>query len=376
MKPTEPTTQFANTIDSPPSRASSLADVSGSTIKVALSDTAIVPLEKDDRGVVRKDSQLQYFRSVARIGQETSRALGYAHDRGIIHRDIKPSNLLLDAAGVIWVADFGLAKTDDDELTETGNLVGTLRYMSPERFDGKCDLRSDIYGLGLTLYEMLSLKPAYSATDRLTLIEQITQHEPVPLRTRTPAIPRDLGTIVQKAIDKDPGTRYQSADAMADDLERFFERSSGPSTAPFAPRTFWSLDATKQTIGSLYSDGRRSLDMPDRCFYCARLSVLEKSAPRYTIEPDSTESHLQLPGSGIGQAAVRKRRSLATISGDSHGVRRKHNQQLGMALLDRPQHHTGKSIPGASWLCLMPCIASRVWTLSVRWKPGDHRLGC
>ena len=78
-----------------------------------------------------------YFRSVAHIGQQTAAALTYAHQRGIIHRDIKPSNLLLDASGVVWVTDFGLAKSTDDALTQTGDLVGTFRYMAPERFQGR-----------------------------------------------------------------------------------------------------------------------------------------------------------------------------------------------------------------------------------------------
>ena len=92
-----------------------------------------------------------FFRSAARIGQQVALALAYAHQRGVLHRDVKPSNLLLDEAGVVWVADFGLAKTDDDGLTATGDVIGTFRYMAPERFSGKGDVRSDVYALGLTL---------------------------------------------------------------------------------------------------------------------------------------------------------------------------------------------------------------------------------
>jgi WD40 repeat protein/serine/threonine protein kinase/tetratricopeptide (TPR) repeat protein len=162
-----------------------------------------------------------YFRSVARVGQQTATALVYAHARGIVHRDIKPSNLLLDGSGVVWVTDFGLAKTEDEGLTNTGELPGTLRYMSPERFQGQCDVRTDVYALGLTLYEMLVLKPAFEASDRYRLIEQILQQEPARPRSIDGQIPRDLETIVLKAIDKEPRRRYQTADELAEDLRRY-----------------------------------------------------------------------------------------------------------------------------------------------------------
>ncbi len=102
-----------------------------------------------------------------RIGIQVAEALEYAHQQGILHRDIKPANLLLDAQGQIWVTDFGLAKAQDsDELTRTGDIVGTLKYMAPERFNGWSDPRSDVYALGATLYEMLTLRPAFEESDR------------------------------------------------------------------------------------------------------------------------------------------------------------------------------------------------------------------
>jgi WD40 repeat protein/serine/threonine protein kinase/tetratricopeptide (TPR) repeat protein len=162
-----------------------------------------------------------YFRSVARLGQQAALALAHAHARGIIHRDVKPSNLLLDESGILWVADFGLAKTDDDNLTRTGDLPGTLRYMAPERFAGRCDARADVYALGLTLYELLVLVPAFTALDRLQLLEQIRHREPPRPRALDPRVPRDLETVVLKASDKDPRRRYQSADELAEDLRRF-----------------------------------------------------------------------------------------------------------------------------------------------------------
>src|SRR5207302_9587111 len=115
----------------------------------------------------------RYCRNVARLGLQAAEALAYAHGRGIVHRDIKPANLLLDSTGVLWVSDFGLVKTQDPALTDTGDLVGTLRYMAPERFRGECDARADVYALGLTLYELLVLRPAFGGQDGLHLVEQI-----------------------------------------------------------------------------------------------------------------------------------------------------------------------------------------------------------
>jgi serine/threonine protein kinase/WD40 repeat protein len=163
----------------------------------------------------------RYCRNVARLGLQAAGALAYAHGRGIIHRDIKPANLLLDSTGVLWVSDFGLAKTHDPALTDTGDLVGTVRYMAPGRFRGECDARADVYALGLTLYELLVLRPAFDGKDRLQLVEQIGRQEPARLRALDPRIPRDLETLLMKAIEKDPRRRYASADDLAEDLRRF-----------------------------------------------------------------------------------------------------------------------------------------------------------
>jgi eukaryotic-like serine/threonine-protein kinase len=162
-----------------------------------------------------------FHRGVAHIGRQVASALAYAHARGILHRDIKPSNLLLDTEGVAWVSDFGLAKVDEEDLTRTGDILGTLRYMAPERFRGRGDARADVYSLGLTLYELLVLRPAFDSPDRVALSEQIKSVDPPRPRSIDPRVPRDLETIVLKAIEKDPGDRYATAETMAEDLRRF-----------------------------------------------------------------------------------------------------------------------------------------------------------
>jgi hypothetical protein len=183
--------------------------------------TAVLPGGNQVSTVQLSGRRAPFFRSVAQIGRQAAQGLAYAHASGLVHRDIKPSNLLLDHAGVVWIADFGLAKGEDEGLTQTGDILGTLRYMAPERFRGQGDARSDLYALGLTLYELLTLRPGFESADRLRLIEKISAEDPRKPRSLDPQIPLDLETIILKAIEKDPKARYQSAEAMAEDLRRF-----------------------------------------------------------------------------------------------------------------------------------------------------------
>ncbi len=170
------------------------------------------------------DPDRQFYRGVARIGLQVAEALEYANHHGILHRDVKPSNLLLDNHGNVWVADFGRAKTAEaDDLTHTGDILGTIRYMAPERFSGHCDAPSDVYSLGLTLYELVALRPAYEASDRHKLIERVLHERPERLKKLVPGVPRDLETILAKATSRDPAGRYTTAAALADDLRRFVE---------------------------------------------------------------------------------------------------------------------------------------------------------
>jgi eukaryotic-like serine/threonine-protein kinase len=161
---------------------------------------------------------------VARMGLQAARVLAYAHDEGVLHRDVKPANLLLDQDGVLWLTDFGLAKLiDETALTATGEWLGTLRYLAPECLRGETSVRSDIYSLGLTLYELLVGAPAFPETDRPVLIRHILDSVPAPPRKCDPTIPADLETIVLKASAQEPNDRYATGGELAEDLERFLD---------------------------------------------------------------------------------------------------------------------------------------------------------
>ena len=168
-----------------------------------------------------------FFRTVAQLGVQAAEALEHAHDLGVVHRDIKPANLLVDVRGHLWITDFGLARLQNDMgLTLTGDLLGTLRYMSPEQAlarHGLVDHRTDIYSLGATLYEMLTLQPACPGKDRQEVLRQIEKEEPPPPGRLCPAVPADLETIVLKALAKDLDSRYATAQELANDLRRFLE---------------------------------------------------------------------------------------------------------------------------------------------------------
>jgi eukaryotic-like serine/threonine-protein kinase len=181
-----------------------------------------------------------FARTVAHLGVQAAEALEYAHGQAVLHRDIKPANLMLDRRGVLWVTDFGLVRLPGEGgLTLTGDVVGTLRYMSPEQALGRralIDRRTDIYSLGATLYELLTLTPAVPGRDRQELLRGMLEAEPTPVRRLNPAVPVDLANVITKAISKEPSGRYETAQHFADDLRRFLDgraiaaRPSGPAS--------------------------------------------------------------------------------------------------------------------------------------------------
>ncbi len=195
-----------------------------------LPSTEVPPAASADRGTpelggssgLTAGTEAEYYRAAAGLIAQAADALEHAHRHGVLHRDVKPSNLLLAGDGTVWVTDFGLAKTADGEtLTGTGDILGTLRYMAPERFRGEADARSDVYALGATLYELLTLRPAFADSDRLRLMERIRQADRPRPRRLAPQMPRDLETIVLKAMAAAPAERYATAAELADDLRRF-----------------------------------------------------------------------------------------------------------------------------------------------------------
>ena len=171
--------------------------------------------------------ELQFIQNAVGLGIQAATALDHAHDLDIVHRDIKPGNLMIDARGNLWVTDFGLARfRDDANVTATGDLIGTLSYMSPEQASGRrgaVDHRSDVYSLGATLYELLTLRPVYQEDNRAALLQRIVTGDPVPPRKHNPAIPIDLETIILKAMSHDMGSRYATAGDMAEDLRRYMD---------------------------------------------------------------------------------------------------------------------------------------------------------
>ena len=173
------------------------------------------------------------------LGIQAAEGLEHAHSRGVLHHDIKPANLMLDGSGTLWITDFGLARMEKDAgVSVTGDLLGTVRYMPPEKVGGQprvMDQRGDIYSLGVTLDELLTLRPAFEGHDQQQLLAHVAAEEPKAPRRIDRSIPAELETIVLKAMAKDPNDRYATAQALADDLQAFLNDKPIQAHPPRCP---------------------------------------------------------------------------------------------------------------------------------------------
>jgi serine/threonine protein kinase/WD40 repeat protein len=311
----------------------------GSTLRVASRSLAD---GNDDR----------YSREIARLGCQVADALDYAHQRGILHRDIKPSNLMLDALGNVWVTDFGLAKFEEGEdLSRSRDVVGTMRYMAPERFHGVSDRRCDVYALGATLYELLALRPVFQATDQLRLIHQIATERPTPLRNIDRRIPRDLETIVLKSLEKDPKNRFASAGFMAGELRRFVENRPIQSRMPPAHERLWRWCRRNPVLAALNALAA-TLAVAIAVIStvsAARLKTQRDEANRSLIRSYASEAQALRASRTVGQRftaleAVAKAIALSPAVGGLSGGERLELRNHAIAAMALPDLKIGKEI--------------------------------
>lgn len=208
--------------------AEAIADEANSRVLTAQNSATTVVNQSVTLGASNASQRNLKIKSIVKHIAAVAEALDYAHELSIVHRDIKPSNLMIEHGNKIWITDFGLAQiASDHNLTQTGDMIGTLRYMSPEQAMGGrtvVDHRTDIYSLGATLYEWLVGQPMFDGDNRATLLDQILHHDPKPLKSVDRNIPSELETIVAKAISKSPSDRYDTAMEFAEDLHRFLEQ--------------------------------------------------------------------------------------------------------------------------------------------------------
>jgi serine/threonine protein kinase len=244
MRPAEPTAQANNGSllngSKTLTRVAATKAVPYDGLPLPLRDEAEIATKPPATMATRRSTRSPaFFRTAARLGVQAAEALEHAHQMGIVHRDIKPANLLVDARGHVWITDFGLALYQSENgLTLTGDVLGTLRYMSPEQALAKrflVDHRTDVYSLGVTLYELLTLEPAYNGKDRQELLKQIAFEEPRSPRQVNAAVPVELETIILKATAKELDERYATAQELGDDLRRFLENKPILAKRPTVP---------------------------------------------------------------------------------------------------------------------------------------------
>jgi tetratricopeptide (TPR) repeat protein len=368
------------------------ADVSPEASRTACADEVRQPFQADvslERLTYNADTDRQaqakvsthkptatreFFRRVAEWGIQAAEGLEHAHEMGIVHRDIKPSNLLVDASGHLWITDFGLAQVQTDAgITMTGDLLGTLRYMSPEQAAGRSrvlDHRTDVYSLGVTLYELLTLRPPFSGDDRQAVLRQIGDEEPPSLRQLNRSIPRDLETIVLKAMSKESQARYATAQALADDLERFLAdqpvRARRASLAHRAAKwvrrhrpLVWSVTAVLAIAAvaggaMLWSSASRTLQLErDAGEHLAAAEAFLRAAdyPRAERELADLRGHFEAAGCGQGPLSEKMTALAKQLSAANRAIerfkqfqtlrQRIHSEMYAVdrAILDQAQEH-------------------------------------
>ncbi|HEX7380147.1 MAG TPA: serine/threonine-protein kinase [Pirellulales bacterium] len=248
-----------------------------------------------------------FFRTAANLMIQAANALEHAHGQGIIHRDVKPANMLADCRGNLWIADFGLARCQNQAgLTMTGDLMGTLRYMSPEQALARrapLDHRTDIYSLGASLYELLTLEPIFDGSDRQELLRQIANEDPRRPRSLNSAIPVELETIVLKTLEKNPSDRYATAQLLADDLQRYLKDE------PIHARPPTLADKTKKWMRRHGAVVRTALAMLFVLIVAVAI-VATGAVWRLERERKATSDQLQLTQQAEAEATRRLYRSL------------------------------------------------------------------
>ncbi len=220
-----------------PRLAQMLADPDSSQ-RIQVTETTQIEMDEMDRKQLCKELPPVYYRAVAELVRQVALALEYAHEQGVLHRDIKPGNLMVEADGGVWITDFGLAKAlrpEDGKATAT--MVGTPRYIAPEQFEGRGNHRSDIYGLALVLYELLTMQSAFHFTPDTPLIRRILHGDLTPPRMLNPHIPQVLETIIQKGAALMPDERFATAGDMANALELWLDNQPLPPELEYSPHS-------------------------------------------------------------------------------------------------------------------------------------------